>query len=357
MKIGFIVHGSPHIGMGHIMRTLSLAMELRDRGAQVFYFSKYAQGLGEVVRQGFETVRMPAREMQGIGFRYGETDELQEDLEFIRTVLGEKQTDALIVDSYNVSKEFFICLKRLTKCLVYIDDLNRFLYPVDILVNGTVLTERMDYRVEHPGERLLLGLKYNLVRKEFCQKPARAIKPMVQDILITTGSSDPFDMTGKFLGFFENKITEAAFIKRLCFHVIVGGGFCKENQKGWDKRGVLNILSYENQSDLSTVMHQCDLAISSGGSTLYELAACGIPCLTFSYAENQVMQVQLMEEYGVVRNLGAYQEIEMEHFFKLLGELESVSLRERMADKALTLVDGRGSGRISDVIFQYLDML
>ena len=41
MNVYFVVHGSAHIGMGHVMRSLSLAEAFRECGHQVVFFSKY----------------------------------------------------------------------------------------------------------------------------------------------------------------------------------------------------------------------------------------------------------------------------------------------------------------------------
>lgn len=45
LNIGIRADGSTNIGMGHIMRCLSLAKGFRDAGAKVYFMSRYEQGI------------------------------------------------------------------------------------------------------------------------------------------------------------------------------------------------------------------------------------------------------------------------------------------------------------------------
>lgn len=347
MKALFLVHGSKNIGMGHIMRTLSLASELQSRGIQVSYFSKYEQGLNAIRRHGFRTVKMHASELSSWDFQYGDPDELQSDLSFIKTETGGETQDVIVVDSYNVTDYFFRELKKMTDCLVYIDDLNKFPYPVDLLVNGTIPARKLGYVRVYPEERMLLGTQYNLVRKEFVYSGRQSVKAIAEEILITTGSADPQYMTGKLLEFLQ----ASALFEQLRVHVVIGAGFRQEHIWQLGRINKPNILLYQDVENLSGLMRRCDMAISSGGSTLYELAASGVPTLTFCYAENQKLQTALLEEAGTVKNLGSWQDIEaralLEIFEKLVNNRE---YRRTMAENARRLVDGLGSQRIVDEI-------
>lgn len=347
MKALFLVHGSKNIGMGHIMRTLSLASELQSRGIQVSYFSKYEQGLNVIRRHGFRTVKMPASELASWDFQYGDPDELQSDLSFIKMKTGGEILDVIVVDSYNVTDYFFRELKKMTDCLVYIDDLNKFPYPVDLLVNGTVPASKLGYTRVYPEERMLLGMQYNLVRKEFVYSGRQSVKVIAEEILITTGSSDPQGVTGRLLEILQ----ASALFEQLRVHVVIGAGFRQEHVQQLGRINKPNILLHQDMENLSGLMRKCDMAISSGGSTLYELAASGVPTLTFCYAENQKLQADLLEEAGVIKNLGSWQDIKgsalLEIFERIVNNRE---YRRTMAENARRLVDGRGSQRIADEI-------
>ena len=52
---------------------------------------------------------------------------------------------------------------------------------------------------------------------------------------------------------------------------------------------------------MSEVMKYCDIAITAGGSTMYELCACGVPMITYAFADNQLPGVEGFEKLGVAR--------------------------------------------------------
>jgi len=58
-------------------------------------------------------------------------------------------------------------LKPHVRKLCYIDDLNKFVYPVDVLINGNITAPALNYAKYSDDELMLLGLKYNLIRDEF----------------------------------------------------------------------------------------------------------------------------------------------------------------------------------------------
>ena len=126
--------------MGHIMRCLSLAKGFRDAGAKVYFMSRYEQGTARIRQDGFEVIEMPYRKSENPkGFSYGDISELKEDAQQIIAGIKAFNLDVLIVDSYNVMKSFRV--EDPCKKLCYIDDVNKFPYPVDVLINE-ILPER-----------------------------------------------------------------------------------------------------------------------------------------------------------------------------------------------------------------------
>ena len=173
MNVYFVVHGSAHIGIGHIIRSLSLAEAFREHGHQVVFFSKYEPGIARIRKSGFPVRIIPGfgEKKKVKGFFYGNPEEALQDAQYIWKQLSET-ADIIIVDSYNVTPEFFRTLKKASRYLVYIDDLNAFSYPVDFLINGSAAAMDMGYEKTQSAQ-LLLGLSYNLIRKEFRDLPPR----------------------------------------------------------------------------------------------------------------------------------------------------------------------------------------
>lgn len=348
VKVGFRVDGGPSIGMGHIMRCLSLAKEFRKNGYKVYFLSKISDGIERIREEGFEVIHLKYNEIKNAkGFYYGNKNELKEEAEEIINSVNEYKIDLLFIDIYNVTEEYFLKIKPHVKKLGYIDDLNKFVYPVDILINGNITAEYMDYKKYSEDEIMLLGSKYNLIRDEFRNLPKRAINEDVKEIMITTGGSDPHNMSSRILNWLLNDKE----LKKLKINVIVGSGFNNKEELRKISQKYNNVILHENVKYMSKIMLESDIAISSGGSTLYELCACGTPTLAFIYAENQEFIVKKMDELGYIKSLGRYYEVETNKMLKEIYFMKnSFELRAKCAAKQQLLVDAMGTIRIVQIL-------
>ncbi|MEN2775434.1 UDP-2,4-diacetamido-2,4,6-trideoxy-beta-L-altropyranose hydrolase [Acetivibrio clariflavus] len=348
IKVAIRADGSKNIGMGHVMRCLSLAKGFRNSGIDVLFLSKYEQGILKIREEGFEAIEFSHdTETHYEGFCYGGAKFLGKEAEEIIEVLKDKNIDVLFIDSYNVSEEFFLKLKPFVKKLCYIDDINKFSYPVDVLINGNITGEYLNYESYYKDEIMLLGLKYNLIREEFKGLPDRKTNRAVKEIMITTGGSDPFDLSYRL----SQIILSDSTFKNIKINIVAGSGFENIDRLRELKRKNTDIEIYENVSKMSEIMLKSDVAISAGGSTLYELCACGTPTLAVIVAENQRAVVDMLCTKGYIESLGWYNNFSDEEFLlKLKNLCENFEKREHYSKKMQKLVDGNGVKRIVDTI-------
>lgn len=348
----FIVNGGISIGMGHIMRSLSLAKQFRKKNYEIKFISKYECGIDVIKNYNFEVIKINTSESSiPEGFNYGTSVELEEDMKKIEEILIIEKPDVLVIDTYNVSNEFFLSMKKHAKCVIYIDDIYSFDYPVDIIINGNVTGENMGYKRLFKEQRFLLGLKYNLIRDEFINIPRKRIKEIAENIMITTGAADPYNMTYQFLKHFLNN----NILKGKKYHVIVGNSFQNKNKIEELAKRHENIYLHYNANKMSDIMLKADIAISSGGSTLYELLACGIPIMSFIYADNQKLIVEKMESLGYLKNIGYYDSINYKILeYKLEQFLLNQQERKMMVEKTRNLIDCKGTERIIEVVKTFL---
>ncbi|WIF93901.1 UDP-2,4-diacetamido-2,4,6-trideoxy-beta-L-altropyranose hydrolase [Caminicella sporogenes] len=342
--IAFRADGGLNIGMGHIMRSLSLAKEFRKNGYKVYFISKYRGGIEKIKEENFDVIQLKLREIKNTtGFNYGNPKELDKEADEIISIIKLYNIDLLFIDTYNVTEEYFLKIKQHVKKLGYIDDLNKFVYPVDILINGNITAEYMDYKKYSEDEIMLLGPKYNLIRDEFRNLPKRKIKEKVEEIMITTGGSDPHNMSSRILNWLLNDKE----LKKLKINVIVGSGFNNKEELRKISQIYNNVILHENVKRISEIMLKSDIAISTGGSTLYELCACGTPTLAFIYADNQEFIVEKMDESGYVKNLGWYDKLQKEYLINNLKEyMYNFYEKENIYKIQKKLVDGKGVERI-----------
>lgn len=347
MEVYFITHGSTEIGMGHVMRSLSLATAFGERKHKVCFFSKYHLGIAKIKEQGFKVNCIPAWPEKCITEEhfFEKDEEILKDAEYISSnIVG--IADVILVDSYNVNERFFNILKEKARKLIYIDDLNAFYYPVDVIINGSASAFNMGYENVQTA-KLLLGLQYNLLRKEFYNIPVRNLKPKIEDILITTGNSDPFHMTEQLI----NLLKEEDTFKDLKIHVIKGSGFTLDSLACIDQINDSGIILHNKPANMAEIMLRCDLAITAGGSTLYELFACGVPAIVFAYAENQMPQIKALEKESLLTYIGNYQDLNNKMLKESIRYMQlHYEERKKLVMLIQNMVDAKGALRVVEEV-------
>lgn len=363
IKVCISADGGKNIGLGHIMRCLSLAQAFRRNGNKVYFFSKLDEGIEKIKLENFDVIRLPSQIEEKEGYSYGNPAHLADEAHEMISLMQKYHIDILVIDSYNVNKEYFSTLKPYVDKLVYIDDINISPYPVDIVVNGNITGEYLGYEKYDEGQVLLLGPQYNMIRDEFRNLPRRFVRNNVDEIMITTGGADPFNLTGILLVIL---LMEEEF-RHIRFNVLVGSGFTNCEYLDDLSKYYDNVFLFANtelsykfsnliHSDISSIMLRSDLAISAGGSTLYELAACGTPALAVVLADNQEGIVRKMDELGYVISLGWYNQLNKDLVLDKLRELkDDLQRRREMSAKGQKLVDGQGIERIVRSILQNLE--
>ncbi|MBM7557279.1 spore coat polysaccharide biosynthesis predicted glycosyltransferase SpsG [Halanaerobacter jeridensis] len=184
------------------------------------------------------------------------------------------------------------------------------------------------------------------MREEFQGISRSNISNETNSILVTVGGSDKLNLTPKIIKSINQLNQE------LHLDVVICPSF-----KNIDKiikivqKVDLEIALYFNVNKMSELMLNNDLAISAGGSTLYELAATGTPTITLLQAENQVKVAEAMEEKGAIINLGFGHMISKS---KLKDNIEKVindfALRKEMSQQGQKIVDGQGAERVANYI-------
>ncbi|SMC40326.1 UDP-2,4-diacetamido-2,4,6-trideoxy-beta-L-altropyranose hydrolase [Sporomusa malonica] len=364
LTIAFRADGGENIGLGHIMRCLSLAKEFRREGHKVVFLSKLTEGIERVRSENFEVTRLPSVEFETEGFFYEISSPLSEEVTEMNAFFKKNVIDILIVDTYNVSRNFFVGIKPYVSKLVYIDDNNNESFPVDILINGNITAESLGYNKHNGNQLFLLGPQYNMIRDEFRHMPLRTIREKVSEVMITTGGSDPNNLTSKIIEI----ILQQEEFRHLRFNVLVGSGFTHyvsliEMSVQYD-----NVFLYANSaitervrditySPVSAIMLRSDLAISAGGSTLYEFAASGTPVAAFIMADNQEFLVDTLQTLGYLKSLGWYDNLESRQTIEiLLGMMNDFKGRKELSHKGQSLVDGKGTERIVQRIIESLQV-
>ncbi|WP_434296956.1 UDP-2,4-diacetamido-2,4,6-trideoxy-beta-L-altropyranose hydrolase [Clostridium sporogenes] len=320
MNICIRSDGGSTIGMGHIIRTLVLANKLK-KDNNVFYAcridsplsNKYRLGIDKIKSEGFNVVT------------------LQE--ENLKNEIRNIKADCIITDSYDVDEEYFNILKRNFKLSGCLDDEKICNYfNVDFLINQNMYAQNLNYKV-NPDTELMLGNEYIILRDEFRNLEKKEIKVNIEKIMVTVGGSDDSNLT-------ETVIRTLKKLTNVVLYIVVGPAFKYiENLKKQESDNVKLCFN----ADMANLMKECDLAIASCGTTLYELAAVGTPTVGIVVAENQTLAAKTMDSKGIIK----YSNLE-----SLCKDIINLTYEERkkMSCNGRQIVDGMGVSRIAEFI-------
>ncbi len=333
------------IGNGHVMRCLTLAEALRRRGATVHFVCRELPGhLCEMLEErGLRVHRLPAAgTAESPGWE-------RDAAETAAALAGDgAPADWLIVDHYALDANWERVLRRHTRRLMVIDDLADRPHDCDLLLDQNLHPQaqaRYASRVP-PRTQLLLGPRYALLRPEFAQLRAtpRAHDGQVRRVLISFGGTDPEGYTLKALD-----ALELAGVQ-LQADVVVGANnpHSSEIKARCAKRG---LAFHCNTSAMAGLMAQADLAIGAGGSTTWERCCLGLPAIVVAIAENQQQLSEAVGKTGAQLYLGAAGKVSVDNLRHALETvLRDPELLRRMRTCAQTIVDGRGTERVSHVL-------
>lgn len=336
-KIYIRTDGNQHIATGHLMRCLSIARSLSGLGAQVTFL------VSDLESQALLLDRFDIGENFPVHCFYSQYNMLDHELETILSFLSsiENHCDYLLIDSYFVTVRYLKALKAVVK-IAYIDDLEITDSPVDTIINYAILHKK-DYS-SVPNR--LLGGTYTPLRKQF-ENVNYIIKPQVENIFITTGGTDEYNITCTLLKAF---LGDNSPLKNVGFHVLVGSLNSYKKQIYQLASTHQNIKIHENVSEMASLMASCDLAISAGGTTLCELCAVGIPSISFCIADNQLGAVRAFDEKNIIKYAGDAR-TDSDLFDEILSSAKTIAdsfeLRFQMSQAGRNFTDGKGAYRIA----------
>ena len=247
----------------------------------------------------------------------------------------------ILIDSYQVTEHYLAALQEYVET-IYIDDLNAFTYPVNTIICYANYWSKFRYEEQYDSVKFYLGTRYVPLREAFWNCEAKKIKPRVERLLILSGGADPYDAIGKIL-----KQIDRTWYRQI--DVICGkynGRYCELKEI---YRNEKNIHIHKTVTDIDKYMKNADIAISAGGTTLYELCACGTPTISYSLADNQLDNVKQFQEAQLIDYAGdvRYEDVAL----KVQNYLEryhgdSIMRREKSLKMQQT-VDGKGALRLA----------
>ena len=333
---------SSEIGVGHVMRCLALAQCWQTMGGRAIF--AMADGAGELeqqlLSQDFEVVR--------INGEPGSREDATQTLQWHKKL----ETEWLLLDGFHFSEEYCSTVGSGAGFLLLMDDDGmRSSYRCDLVLNVNPQASESMYPVREERTRLLLGLRYALLRREFLERAgARAEVPGTAGrVLITFGGADPHNVTLLVLQALQQ-------VDDLPLEITVLAGASNPHRQSLEeavKRSVHPAHFVWNSKNMPELMSQCDLAITAGGATCYELALMKTPMFLITMAANHERTVEAYGRLGAAISAGWFHSLAIEHLAASLRHvIADARVRESMQQNASRLVDGLGARRVVDTMFE-----
>jgi len=318
MNVYIITEGGRDIGFGHITRCLSIYQAFEKIGITPF-----------MLIQGDDTIHTL---LQGI--RYQLID-WQKENEKLNSLLS--NADMVIIDSYLAEKKLYKEISQKVKISVYIDDNNRIRYPPGIVINGTTYAKKLGFK-KTPGTTYLLGKQYALFRKEFWHVPQKHIKKRITSILVFLGANDSKNLTPKILQLLIKEYPEWEK------NILITDGFTNVSKLISMKDSNTVIIKNADVKKIKELMISSDIAITSGGQTIYELCRIGIPAVVIAVAENQMQSIGDLKKLGVIFYAGKWNNAAlMNNMQKYLETLNIYDTRLKTSAKMRKVFDGKST--------------
>lgn len=318
------VEGYAEIGLGHIYRSLMLAYNLIDHNIKFVLSAKSDIGL---------------KKIQSSHFAY---EVMEEDRELVQ-LIADFDCDILINDILDTTEEYILMCKRTGVRVVNFEDLGEGAIVADAVINDL-------YEEKYESKNHFWGSDYYLIRDEFLLAEPTEFNPEVKEVLVIFGGTDPSNLTERVLTV-VHELNEPA----IHFTFVLGLGYPeKEKVEKYAADYNLNVDIIQDVKMMTEYMGNADVALSSQGRTMLELASMGVP--TILLAQNTREQ---HHEFGYLKNgfinLGLGKEVENETIKQtILWLVRSPQIRKQMKQQMLSKDLKSGINRVKNIIFNQI---
>lgn len=341
-KILFRVNGGKGIGLGHLMREITIAKLLMEfHGAGVRFLVNGDVSVKDILTR----YGLPFFTLSAGGQR-------EEEISMIKSIFEEFKFHMIILDLRGVmSINYMNSLKSLNVPAVSVDNTSKGACLADINIFPVAYFDdkflsHCDIKGEVYGgaEYVVIDDKFNIPhhgKRKHSQN--NALK-----VLVTFGGTDPNNLTERVV----RALVETDLSLQL--DVIIGPAFRKGNRfEDLFQKYKEKITLYKNIDNLSGLMSTADIAFTALGITTYELAYMGVPSVIIANFRSDEKYLNVFKKLGISLPLGYYNDLTGGDIRRAAGMfVRNKSMLKSMSQKGKRLIDGYGAKRIADIIME-----
>ena len=319
-KIIFLTEGSSSMGFGHVTRCLALSQAFLEHGFQSLFYVHGDDSIGSVLGHVEHRV---FNWLNGIG-----------DIKF------DLYGAIIILDTFSISEELLGELSNISKITI-LDDFIRREHHSRLIIDWTINAEKKFYLNKNLSSTYLLGHEYISLRRPFWDRKSFIVNSKIKNVLIMFGSGDIRNLCAR----------TACLIREIdwCIRktIIIGGASTSRSVVESLADPMTKIIVDANDEQVFSLMKNADLAIASGGQTLYELACVGVPTISVMLIDNQLDDINGWSEVGFTYHAGQWDDVDLD--IKILNRFNELRGPRTRFERSLigqSLVDGQGARRI-----------
>jgi UDP-2,4-diacetamido-2,4,6-trideoxy-beta-L-altropyranose hydrolase len=332
----FVVDAGPAVGGGHVMRCLSLAAALAERGATCAFAAPPAvQALLRTFAPDTDSVTATSTDPAALAeAAYGSA------------------FDAVVMDHYGLADVDHRRIAGGRPALV-IDDLADRPLAANLVLDAGPHRRTQDYDALAPaGAGLLLGPGYAPLRPEFAAQRAAALARRggpVRRILVALGLTDVNGVTSRVLDRLRPRLGDVAV------DVVLGEAAQSRTSLERLARRDPRLTVHVDVTDMARLTAQADMAIGAAGSSTWERCVLGLPSVLLVLADNQRPAAAAMAEAEaalvVDAAAGNFESAFDRAAVRLLAD---AGLRARLSANSAAICDGLGAGRAAEAFLQVI---
>lgn len=356
-QIVFRCDASAVIGSGHVMRCLTLAKALVDRGAWCSFLCRDLPGhmMARITAEEHGVHALAAPKEQGDAHAadgdyaaWLGVSPVADAVE-CKAIFGAIRPDRVIVDHYALNADW-----EQAACpgipVMAIDDLADRPHRCDILLDQNLGRQVSDYDGLVPeAAQLFIGPANALLRPEFAAARAgslarRADFGAPRHVMISMGGMDRDNSTGAILD------TLARLDLPDGFRLSVVMGRAAPHLEAVKTRAQSMPVATEvlvDVADMASLLAQTDLAIGAAGGSAWERCCLGVPTLVLTLADNQRPAARALQTQGAAILVGDLRDDEWQGVLAArMAEMSDAPTLHRVSRAAAGLVDGLGTQRV-----------
>ena len=326
-------------GWGHLARSLAIADQLLTCGVHsTFLIAGEAQAARTLITDHYSVQISPLTSYF--------------DAKYTLNVARQTGASGVLLDGYQFDNAYEKILADGGLSLAVMDDYGHNPHHhAKIIINGNLHYSSLGlYKSADVNTRLLLGPSFMPLHSRFQKLRTinRLASDRVSNILLVLGSSDTAGIMHIVLDILIEGSDDSTSITVAGLPPEPGS-----SESNWMKRSV-HIRWVRDPKELAVAMTHCDLAISAGGMTSYELAYMGVPTILVPATAHQVPVSQELAMRGAAI-VSENPLVADRKLAQLITQIKnSTSQRQDMIRAGQAIFDGHGSMRIASALAELI---